>query len=114
MTPDWFYEFLPKDEVVIVNEYDQFIFSKPFLATHNGIQGLWSLANRKVLLFSATSHKGMERIVEEVLGKVVSLKFQSEFEILNRSGGATDGLVLTFRSEEELLSRMLDEAKKYQ
>ena len=37
VTPQWFYEFPNKDEVVMVNEYDELFMKSPFMATMHGI-----------------------------------------------------------------------------
>ena len=112
VTPEWFYEFQPKDEIIIVNEFDELIFGSPFMATVTGIQGLWSLMNRRVIFFSATTHKCMERIIQDVLGSVVSFSFKSEYEIMNEVSSVTHGTVKTFRDKEDLISSLIDDAKK--
>ena len=37
VTPQWFYEFPSKDEVVMVNEFDELFMKSPFMATMQGI-----------------------------------------------------------------------------
>ena len=54
----------------------------------------------------------MERIIQDVLGSVVSLSFKSEYEIMNEVSSITHGTVKTFKDKESLMSSLIDDAKK--
>ena len=53
-------------EVIIVDEYDNVVVNNPFTVNLQGITGLWTMTNRKVFLFSATSNAGLEKIIFKV------------------------------------------------
>lgn len=56
LTINEFYSFPRNDTVIIINEYDNVVTDYSFSVKCNKLQGLWNLKNRKVFLFSATTH----------------------------------------------------------
>ena len=50
-------------EIVIINEYDLLVASKPFSVAGDVINGLWQLRGKRVFAFSATSCTPIERMV---------------------------------------------------
>jgi hypothetical protein len=67
--------------VIILNEFDEVVIKSPFKAHSNSIRGLWLLNGRKVIMFSATHSKSVERIVVDIFEDLALLKFRSEYEI---------------------------------
>jgi hypothetical protein len=70
-----FYDINNSDTVVIVNEHDTVIQDYPFRATDIGLSGLWSLENRTVFFFSATTGVDYERIIKAALKAPTVLTF---------------------------------------
>lgn len=66
----------------MVNEYDLIIQNSAFKTVSYGLTGYWQLANRKVLLFTATTNKNTEKIIKNIFPQMQVLKFKSEFEII--------------------------------
>jgi hypothetical protein len=59
-------------------------------------------------MLSATSNKGLERIIGDILGDYSILKFKSEYEMINKISNVASGTILTYNSKEEVLKAVAD------
>ena len=78
-----FYETPLKDEVIVMDEYDQIVTRHAFHVAASGISGLWAFANRRMYAFSASSNRGVERIMYNVVERPQVLSFKSEYELIH-------------------------------
>ena len=101
-----YYEVTPTDEVIIVDEYDYVVVNNPFTVNLQGITGLWTMTNRKVFLFSATSNAGLEKIIFKVFGQPAILKFKSEYEVFHNCSNVNQGVIKPAKTVEEALDTL--------
>lgn len=83
MTLSEFYSYGTLDDIVLINEYDMIVDEMPYSIRENTLTGIWTLREKKVVAFSATSSLIYERIVHNCIEKPCVLNFKSEYEITN-------------------------------
>jgi hypothetical protein len=71
------------------------------------------LTGRKVVLFSATHSKSVERILLGIFGDISLLKFSSEYELLHRASSVSGSVIRTFHTKELLLQGLKEDLEKY-
>jgi hypothetical protein len=82
-TIDYFYQYGSKDEVIIIDEYDSILTTTPYNLSYSKVNGIWQFRGKRVIAFSATSSPGLERLVNNCISSFTSLKFPSEYELIN-------------------------------
>lgn len=82
-TIDQFYQFPNEDEVIIINEYHHIIQNKPFSIVNSTLAGLWTFKNRSTYFCTATSNRGLEKILHTIVNTPEVLRFPSEYELIN-------------------------------
>ena len=83
MSIDQYYEFGSYDEIILVDEYDSLIDDKAYAVYNSTLNGIWQLKDKHVIAFTATSSLAYERLVNNCISKPLTLKFKSEFELIN-------------------------------
>ena len=99
-------------EVVLINEYDVIINDTPMIVHSSSIKGLWSLREKQVVAFSATSSSSYERFVFNCIAPPTVLKFKSEFEMVHESSPIVDPLVVPAKTKDERDAAALATAEK--
>ena len=99
-------------EIVIINEYDLLVASKPFSVAGDVINGLWQLRGKRVFAFSATSCTPIERMVGNCISIPQVVRFKSEYEHVHGGSPITDPIIVPCSGVEHLLSMIVDEITK--
>ena len=88
-----FYENPTKDEVLVVDEYDEFYEKSPLYSLGTSVTSLWALANRELIFFTATSSRMLERIVGKIFGDYQHLQLQSEYKVTEGCSSVEQGII---------------------
>lgn len=108
------YEEGPWHDVIILDEFDSIFNNTPFLPHQQGIKGLWQFKGRKVFAFSATTSNSYERLVHNSIERPTTLKFKSEYELVNGVNPVADPAVIQCEDNAKLLRQVsFDLAKLY-
>ena len=83
MTIEEFYKYGTNDDFIIIDEYDTIIDRSPYTVIEGSLSGIWSLKDKWVVAFSATTSPIYERLIHNCIRKPKVLKFKSEFELVN-------------------------------
>jgi len=83
MTIEEFYLYGTDNEVIILDEYDMIIQHYPYLIRDSNISGLWTLKDKKVIAFSASSSIIYEKFINNCINKPKVLKFKSQYELVH-------------------------------
>ena len=75
----------------------------PFLITDNGISGIWMLKNRITFLCTATSSRGLEKILHQIVETPVVMKFPSEYELIHKVSPVEGATIKPCENKEEML-----------
>ena len=86
-----------------MDEYDSIMSKNPYFVNSGVISGLWSLKKHKVIAFSATSFKHVERLVNNCITKPRVLNFSSEYEVCNGANPVQYGNFVPCPTEQSLL-----------
>jgi hypothetical protein len=63
-------------------------------------------------MFSATTSKGLERIVCDILGDCSIVKFKSEYEMIHKVSTVSNGIIKTFATKDEAFKALSEEINK--
>ena len=107
-----YYENPTKDGVVIVDEYDEVVESNPFFSLGSSITGLWTLDNRELFFFTATSSRMLERIIGKIIGSYHHLQLKSEFEFTQGCSSLGQGLIKPMSSWDEVKTQIKADIEK--
>ena len=99
-------------EVVILNEYDYLLASKPFSVAGDVINGLWQLRGKKVIAFSATSSTPVERMMGNCIAIPTVVRFKSEYEHVHGGSPITDPVIIPCTDIEHTLTQIVEEISK--
>lgn len=107
----FFTEPYPTD-VVLLNEYDVIINECPFIVQSSSIRGLWSLREKKVIAFSATTSPSYERFVHNCIASPKVLKFKSEYEMVHGSSPIVDPVIIPAKDRDSRDAASLSTVEK--
>ena len=96
-----------------MDEYDSIVEHRPFLIHNSQLFGLWQLKNLKVIAFSATSCKYMERLVTNCINDPVILNFESEYSVCHGADNIQDGHIVACERQALIYPKLEDELNKY-
>lgn len=78
-----FYQGQCNGMVIILDEYDSILSETPYAVANSTLTGIWQLRQHKVIAFSATSFRHIERFVSNCVRQPTVLNFMSEYEVCN-------------------------------
>lgn len=108
-TIDHFYQHPSTVEVVILNEYHHIVQNNGFTVANGGMTGLWMLRNRTAFFCTATSNRGLTRILEQVVSKPVVLTFSSEYELIHKVSPIEGNQIKCCATKEAMLEMVQDD-----
>lgn len=69
--------------MLIIDEFDEIMYKRMYGIYNDAISGIWSLKDKNVYAFSATSSTPIERFVHKTIGLFQKLMFKSEYEFIH-------------------------------
>lgn len=88
-----FLQYGSNSDVIIIDEYDSIMADSPYTVFNGTLNGVWSLASKKAIAFSATSQPEIERLVSNCIIKPKLLRFKSEYEMVHGTSPIQDGVI---------------------
>ena len=101
-----FYKFGTSHENVIINEYDAIINESPYSIQQTKLTGIWALREKKVIAFTATTSLSYERLIHNCISPPLTLRFQSEYELINGVSPVQLPNISTFTEESLMLQSL--------
>jgi hypothetical protein len=102
-----------KDPILILDEFDVLIDEHPYMVNNGTLNGIWQLRDKKVIAFSATSSVAHERLVNSIIGRPLTLKFKSEYELVHGVTPIQDASIKSCGSTEAVIKQLQDDIIRY-